>query len=170
MHKIIVIGCPGVGKTTFAKELAKKTNLPLVHLDYHYYDLPKNYHNDKDAWKNLVRSLVAKDRWIIEGNYKSTFDVRLPAADTIIFFDYPRYVAMWRALKRRIQYRNKLRTDMPAGWKEKLDLDFVKFIWNFNANVKPMIHELLPQYKDRKTVIILNTPKETHAFLRSLDG
>ena len=33
MKRVIVIGCPGSGKTTFAEKLHKNTGLPLFHLD-----------------------------------------------------------------------------------------------------------------------------------------
>lgn len=167
MNKIVIIGCPGVGKTTFSRELAKRTNLPLIHLDYYYHDLPKDYENNKDAWRSQVHDLVAGDTWIIEGNYKSTFDIRLPAADTIIYLDYPRRVAILRAIKRRIQYLRKRRAEMPTSWQEKLSPDFVKFIWHFNANVRPSIHTLLSQYKKDKAIILLHSPQDTKNYLRS---
>lgn len=128
MKRVVIIGCPGAGKSTFSRQLAQATNLPLVHLDFYYHDDRFDYQHDKHEWRKLVALLADKERWIIEGNYKSTFELRFPRADTIIYFDYPRYISVWRTLKRRAQYHNKLRPEMPANWQEKISPEFMKFV------------------------------------------
>lgn len=89
MKKIAVIGCPGAGKTTFSKELSKRLSLPLYHLDFFHYDESFNYQQDEDAWRQRVMALSQEPSWIIDGNHKSTFDIRFDNADTIIYLDYP---------------------------------------------------------------------------------
>lgn len=169
MKRVVVIGCPGAGKTTFSRQLADVTKLPLIHLDFYYHDAKFDYENDKDAWRELVKSLVDKNEWIIEGNYKSTFELRFPRADTIIYFDYPRRISVWRTLKRRVQYRNTLRLEMPAGWKEKISPKFMKFVWNFNKTERPMIYELIQRQKD-KNIVILKSAAETRKYLESVQS
>lgn len=169
MKRIVIIGCPGVGKTTFSRKLAAKTNLPLTHLDSYYHDTKHDYQNDKQAWKQLVSSLVNKDKWIIEGNYKSTFELRFARADTIIYLDFPRRTAIYRTLKRRIQHHSKLRPEMPANWKEKISPKFMQFVWSFNATEKPMMYTLLAQQKD-KNIVILKNGQETDAYLQMLQA
>lgn len=162
---MIIIGCPGTGKTTFAFQLARLTRLPLEHLDYHYYDERFDFAANRPAWRDHVAGMVAADRWIIEGNYKSTFDIRMPRADTIIFFDYPRRVAMWRALKRRVMYHRTLRPDMPPTWKEHISTGLAKTIWQFNARNRPAIHELLAAQPPHKMVVVFKRPADAQAYL-----
>lgn len=167
MKRIVIIGCPGAGKTTFSRQLAAITRLPLVHLDYYYHDDKFDYENDKASWRNKVNELVDKNEWIIEGNYKSTFELRFARADTIIYFDYPRRISVWRTLKRRVEYRNKQRAEMPPSWKEKISPKFMKFVWDFNETERPMIYELLKS-QDNKKIIILKNPLETKQYLSEL--
>lgn len=164
MKRIAVIGCPGAGKTTFSQKLARQIDVPLVHLDYYYHDTTRNYSDDKASWQKRVTSFVDQDSWIIDGNYKSTFGLRLPRADTIIFFDFPRRTVVYRILKRRLTYHNRLRPDMPEGWKEKVSRNFIKFVWNFNSKERRRIYELLSKYDD-KDIVIFKKPQQVREYL-----
>lgn len=166
MNKVSVIGCPGAGKTTFARELASSTELPLIHLDRIYHDQSYSYHTDTESWRSRVLGEAKKKRWIIDGNYKSTFDIRLPASDTIIFLDYPTHISLWRAMKRRIHFRTRVREDMPPTWKEKLGWDFFVFIVKFNQAVAPRLRQLLESYPE-KEVIILRSPRQAKTYLEA---
>jgi adenylate kinase family enzyme len=169
MQRVIVIGCPGTGKTTFAVQLAKLTSLPLEHLDFYYHDDQYDYQHNRLAWREKVTELVSPNRWIIEGNYKSTLDVRLPWADTIIYFDYPRRIAVWRSLKRRILNHRKPRPGMPSNWREKITPEFARIVWQFNTRERPRIYELINQYKSDKTATIFKSPLEAQAYLEALN-
>jgi adenylate kinase family enzyme len=168
MKRVSVIGCPGAGKTTFSRELARNTGLPLIHLDFMYHDQSYSYQTDKDSWRSRVLSEAKKKQWIIDGNYKSTFDLRLPKSDTIIFLDYPTYLSIWRAIKRRIHFSKKAREDMPPTWKERLGWDFFVFILKFNHSIAPRMRQLLQSYTD-KDVIILHSPREANMYLVKSD-
>src|SRR5690348_1173305 len=109
MKRVVVIGSPGAGKTEFSRRLAGATGLPLVHLDLIYHDETKDYKQNRESWLGAVQTEVSRPHWIIDGNYKSTFDLRLPAADTILFLDYPTHLSLFRAFKRRLQYARKVR-------------------------------------------------------------
>lgn len=154
--RILIIGCPGAGKSTFAQKLAQQAELPLIHLDKLYHetnrwsDDPKQ---KKGEWRRFVISLCDQDEWIMDGNYTSTLDIRIPRANLVIFLDFPRRIALFRALKRLIIYRNKLRPDMPQGWKEQYNNDFFKKIWNFNTTHRPQIIHILNQNKAIDTVV-----------------
>ena len=87
MKKIIVIGCPGSGKSTFAGKLNKKTGLPLFHLDNIWWKEDKT-NISKEEFDQILNSIVCQDKWIIDGNYKRTFEIRMNACDTIFFLDY----------------------------------------------------------------------------------
>jgi adenylate kinase family enzyme len=98
-HRVLVIGCPGAGKTAFARKLAKSTGLPLIHLDFHHWrpgwQLP-----DLKVWRQQVVALAAAPAWIMDGNYSNTYDVRMPRADTVIWLDYSHRICMRRVLLR----------------------------------------------------------------------
>ena len=87
MQKILVIGCCGAGKSTFSRKLNNIINLELIHLDQ-YYHKPNWEEPDKEKWEKIVSHLVQKPSWIMDGNYKGTFDVRFKEANTIIYLDY----------------------------------------------------------------------------------
>jgi adenylate kinase family enzyme len=167
MKKVVVIGSPGAGKSIFATKLATATNLPLIHLDSLYHQSDKNYENNKSAWRRKVQELINEKSWIIDGNYSSTFDLKLPAADTIIFLNYPSYLCLWRVLKRRFKYRNRMRPDMPSTWREKADWGFIKYVASFKRQDATYIENLLEKYKD-KEVIILTSPGSTNYYLSKI--
>ncbi len=170
MNKVVVIGCPGSGKTYFSKRLSEITGLPLIHLDRLYHDkrLPTEAHKKRPIWLNEVSKLVKGEKWVIDGNYKSTFDIRLSAADIVIIFNYPRYLVLYRLLKRRIMYHNTLRADMPIGWQEKIDRTFFKFVWNFKEDDYPNMKAKVSEYSKGREVILFNSPVETERFLNSM--
>jgi adenylate kinase family enzyme len=166
MMRVVIVGCPGAGKTVFARKLVVKTGLPLVHLDYYYHDKSKNYETDKTAWTKKVESLVAKDRWIMDGNYSSGFPIRFKRADIVIFFDYPRRLVLYRMFKRRLIYQFKRRTDMPAGWREKIPWKFLKFVWNFNKNYRHRITDILYS-DDQKNTVVFRSPADADQYLNN---
>ncbi|HEX3568823.1 MAG TPA: hypothetical protein VHT70_04070 [Candidatus Saccharimonadales bacterium] len=165
MKKVLVIGSPGAGKTTFSKKLAAKVDLPLHHLDYYYHDNHFNYKNDTVAWRKKVTDLVNQPEWILDGNYKSTFDIRFPMADTIIFLDYPRRVALGRALLRRIKLQGKVRGDMPANWNEKFELSLLRFIWSYNGVERPKLYQLLQKGQPGQQIIIVKSSAQADSYL-----
>ena len=164
MKRVVIIGSPGSGKSTFAAALSKKTGLPVIHLDYYYHQKDKNYQSDSKAWRKKVGELIKNDKWIMDGNYASSYDLRLPAAKTIILFNFPRYIAMWQVIKRRVKYHNKPRSDMPDTWKEKADWEFIRYVWGFKKKYDSDIRSILESYKD-KEVFIFNSKGEAKIFL-----
>jgi adenylate kinase family enzyme len=168
VKRVLVIGSPGAGKTTFSRALADRIGLPLYHLDYFYHDSRFDFQKDKDAWRRKVTELTQQSEWIIDGNYKSSFDVRFPRADTIILLDYPRSVALHRAILRRIKLHGKVRDDMPANWKEKFSFGLLKFIWSYNKAERPKLYELLKKAPPTQQIVILQNSRQTDAFLAAI--
>ena len=158
MKKIIVIGCPGSGKSTFARALHNKTGNSLYHLDMMYWNADKTT-MEKSVFLERLSAVLEKDGWIIDGNYGSTMELRMAACDTVIFLDYPLDVCL-DGIKER---RGKPRSDMP--WIEtEEDTGFIDFIKNYNEQQKPKVLELLEKYSD-KNIIILESREQADAFL-----
>lgn len=168
MKKAIVIGCPGAGKSVFSRDLAERTGLPLIPLDSLYHLDVWDEGRKKEQWRERVIELVAEPEWIVDGNYKSTLETRIIAADTVVFLDYPRWLCVWRALKRHIEYRNKRRPDMPPEWRERLGREFLRFIWTYRREQRPEVLRLLSLHRQGRSMAILTNPAEADAFLASL--
>ncbi|MEG1256556.1 DNA topology modulation protein [Clostridium sp.] len=167
MNKIAVIGSGGAGKSTFSRKLGELISIPVYHLDSLYWS-PGWIETPKDKWEPIVEGLAKKEEWVIDGNYGNTLDIRLKAADTIIFLKMPTYLCLYRIIKRRFMYQGKTRPDMNAGCEEKLDLEFVNWVWSFNRKRAPGILEKIERYEGEKKVIILKSPSEVEAFLKSI--
>lgn len=168
-QRIAVVGSPGAGKTTFSRELAKKTDLPIIHLDTYYHDRTKAYYNanDRQAWLDKVHELIKPKKWIIDGNYSSTFPLRFQKADLIVFLDYPRRISFGRTVTRIIKSRWKKRTEMPIGWKDTFDFEFLKFVWLYNSQYRAKVTDQLDESSSKKTLIFRH-PSEAQKFLESL--
>lgn len=167
MNKIILIGSGGSGKSTLAKQLGDKLNIKVHHLDALFWK-PNWEGVSKEEQRTVQNELIKEENWIIDGNYGGTMDIRLKAADTIIFLDIHRTICVYRAFKRVIQYRNKTRPDMGAGCEERFDLPFFKWIWEYPKAKRPTILKGLEQLPKEKKVIILKSPNEVREFLKRI--
>lgn len=167
MNKIIILGSGGAGKSTLAKELGQILQIPVYHLDALFW---------KPGWEPIGREklaahqeeIVAKDQWIIDGNYGSTLNIRLQAADTAVLLDYSTLRCLYRIVKRRIQYQGKTRPDMGENCKEKIDLEFFLWVARFKRGKTPAIKEKLRQV-EKLQIFHHTSPKQTRDFLTSLN-
>lgn len=167
--RIMIIGSGGSGKSTFARNLGEKTGLPVIHLDKEYWK-PNWQETAKDEWHRKVEEFVERDSWIIDGNYGGTMDIRLNKADTVIFLDLPTVTCIYSIIKRRIIYLNKTRPDMCDGCKEKMDLEFFLWVWNYKKRSRPKIIERLDSFKnENKNIIIFKTRKQVNRFINKLN-
>lgn len=168
MERVAVIGSGGAGKSTFSRQLGTMTGLPVYHLDSLHWK-PGWVPTAREVWDELMGRLVEKERWIIDGNYGRTMDARLQAADTIIYLDMPRYLCMYRIVKRRIMYHRQTRPDMTEGCPERLDLEFVKWVWNYHKNRRETTLQKLERLSTEKQVVILRNPREVKRFLDQVE-
>lgn len=127
MKKVIVIGSGGAGKSTFSRQMGDITGLPVVHLDLEYWR-PGWVKTPKDEWNQKVTEMIARDEWIMDGNFGGTRELRAGSADTIVFLDIPRRVCIYRVCKRYLRFRGGNRPEMSEGCNEKLDLEFLLWI------------------------------------------
>ncbi len=158
MKKIIVIGCSGSGKSTFARELHKRTGIPLYHLDMMYWNADKTV-AERDAFLKRLNGVLFEDAWIVDGNYSSTMELRMTACDTVVFLDYPPEVCL-DGVRARI---GQPRSDMPWTESEE-DGEFLKYIKSYNAEQRPRVFELMQKFDD-KNIIVFKSRKEADEFL-----
>lgn len=163
MKRILIIGGNGSGKTTFAKKLSAKTGLPLIHLDKLYWKDNWQHVTQEEFDKRLTPELL-KSEWIIDGNMKRTLPVRLKYCDTVIFFDFPRSVCLWGAIKRSIMNYGKSRDDMGGYCPEKISTAFYKSIWCGNKAMTETFYKLI-MLQDNIKVIIFKSRKDIERFL-----
>jgi adenylate kinase family enzyme len=157
--RIAIIGCCGAGKSTLARTLGEKLNLPVIHLDSYYWQ-PGWQESEQDKWLAIQQELIKGDRWIIDGNYGSTMDTRLARANTIIWLDFNRYLCLWRVIKRYLLYAGSTRPDMAKGCPEKFNWEFLQYVWNFSQAHRLKIVEKLTKYQANKQIIILQNPQQ----------
>ena len=158
MKKVIVIGCPGSGKSTFSRALRERTGLPLYHLDMLYWNADRTT-VEKSVFRARLAAIIEGDEWIIDGNYGSTMELRLAACDTVFFLDYPADVCLEGVRTRR----GKPRNDMP--WVEtEEDEEFTEFIKSYNSESRPRVLELLEKYSD-KSIHVFESREEADRYL-----
>ena len=151
MKKIIVIGCPGSGKSTFSKSLHKITKIPLYHLDMLFWNEDKTT-VEKSVFLDRLLKVIQNDEWIIDGNYSSSMELRIQSCDTVIFLDFPLEVCL-NGIKER---KGKPRSDMPWIESDEDDAEFIEFIKNYNSQSRPKVTELLKRYSHKDIYIFSN--------------
>ena len=162
MKKVIVIGCPGSGKTTFAEKLHRITGLPLYYLDAIWHK-PDQCHITREDFDARMSDIFATPAWIIDGNYNRTIEMRLQQCDTVFLFDLPTALCIQGATERL----GKGRYDLP--WVEKeLSEELKRSIEEFPRSSLPRIYELLERYQDGRRVTVFHSREAADAYLQAI--
>jgi adenylate kinase family enzyme len=164
MHRVLVAGGSGAGKSTFARRLGERLALPVIHLDAHYWrsgwQMPP-----LEEWREQVKALIAAPAWVMDGNYSDSYDIRMPRADSFIWLDYPRWTCMRRVLRRTFRDYGRTRPDVAEGCREKFDPGFLRFVWEFRSKYRPRIVEGLARHGSHLRVTHLHNDREVEEFL-----
>ena len=162
MKKVIVIGPSGAGKSTFARALRDKTGLPLYYLDMLWHK-PDKTNITQEEFDARLAEMLREEKWIMDGDYSRTLELRFKACDTVFFLDYPLEVCLQGVEDRR----NKPREDMP--WIEtEPDLEFIQWIRDFFQIRRPKVLALLAQYREGREIHIFHSRDEANTYLASL--
>lgn len=161
MKKVIVIGCPGAGKSTFARRLRDATGLPLHYLDMLYHK-PDKTTLSREEFDRRLDEIMAGDSWIIDGNYRRTMERRLERCETAIFLDFPTEVCLSGAEERI----GMMREDLP--WTASMDDRFRQKIVNFSESQRADICGLLERYRAGREILIFHSRAEADAYLDTL--
>lgn len=163
MKKALVIGCPGAGKSTFARKLRDRTSMPLYYLDmiWHRAD---GTNISREEFDRQVREITCREQWIIDGNYLNTLEMRLQKCDTVFLLDYPMELCLAGA-KERI---GKKREDLP--WIEtEFDQEFRQWIVDFPEDQLPQIYRMLEKYSGSRKLFVFRKREDADAYLASLE-
>jgi len=149
-----------------ARTLGKKLHLPVTHLDQLWW---------KEGWENVsqeefnekLQAVLDGDRWIIDGNYGRTMEMRLQKCDTVIYLEFSRWACLWGLLQRLTQSYGRVRPDMSAGCPERFDWEFVKWIWNYNRDNRVKNSTYLAKTRQAEKIILKNR-REVRNFLAAI--
>lgn len=163
--RIILVGSGGSGKSWLAKQLANITGYKMIHLDCEFWQ-PNWTKTPKEEWIEKQKGFIKGEKWIIDGNYNSSMELRFAAADLVIFLDINRFICMWSAYKRH----GKKRSDLPYYLEEKMNyefIDFLKYIWTFKKTGKKRKLDLHEKYPESE-FLVLKSRRMVREFLKSI--
>lgn len=154
IQKIAIIGGPGTGKSTLAKNLGKEMKLPVYHIDgiHHLKNWEIRPTQERDA---IVSEKVKEPKWVIDGTYKATLEERVINADLIIFLDYSTIAKLKGILSRYFKNKGQEKPEIP-GCKEKMDWKFIQLTIKWNKIKRKIVKDILDRYKDKKILIFKN--------------
>ncbi|MCD8893608.1 topology modulation protein [Mammaliicoccus sciuri] len=163
-QRIMVIGCPGSGKSTLSNKLHNNLGIPLYHLDEIKWQ-NSNKSIDSETFEEILKNITQLDEWIIDGNYNSTLELRMREADIVIWLNYSRAICIFRVFKRFLQsfYRKS-----EGGNPKRVSWSFIKFVWNFKDNNDKRLLDLKDKYSNQNEWIILKSKYDTKLFCDKL--
>ncbi|GAB2183655.1 P-loop NTPase family protein [Roseibium sp. LAB1] len=168
MKRVVIAGCPGSGKSRAARTLSDLTGLPVIHLDSHYWQ-PGWQRPSPEAWRATMKELIARPRWIMDGNYGSTLDLRLKAADTLVYLDFSTRLCASRVLRRSFLGLGGTRGgELPDGCLERFDWPFFKFVLNYRRSRRDRDLESMRAFSGTRHVF--TRPRQLKRFLTGLNS
>ena len=163
MKRILVIGCPGAGKTYFAKNLSNAIGIPVVHMDNLYWKKDRTSVSDEQLSK-LLLPYLEKEKWIVDGNYHQTLEQRLKYATDVFFLKMSRDECIEGILERIDQPRD----DIPWVETKKDAVELISWTIDYEERTKADEEALLAKYAKIK-VHIFNSREEVNKYLKSLE-
>jgi adenylate kinase family enzyme len=167
--RILVIGCSGGGKSTLSQRLAHRFDLTYISIDRDIFWLPGWTERPRTKQREIIAEMVAKERWIMDGSNPSTFDLRLPRTDLVIWMRISRLVCIWSVLKRWIMFFGRTRPEMAPGCIEKIDWEFVRFIWTYDQKFAPRFVDGIATHGPEVPVLQLKSRRQARELLDLLD-
>ena len=167
-RRILVIGSSGSGKSTLSRALSGMLDLPYISLDRSFFWLPGWILRERGEIRGVIAQAVAGERWVMDGTSPGTLDLRLPRVDLVVWLRMPRLLCIARVLKRCIRYAGRSRPEMAPGCPEKIDREFLGYIWNFERRQVPEILDALAVYGADVPVVGLHSPAEVRDLLARL--
>ncbi len=167
MKRVIIIGCGGAGKSTLARKLGELTGIPVVHLDRLFWK-PGWEERSPEEFDPMVQTELEKEAWIMDGNFNRTLPLRMKYCDTVIYLDFSKVACLLGVLKRVVMTYGKVRPDMGEGCPERLDVAFLKWVWNYNKNKRESNYRLLNEATHAETIVLKNR-RSVRRFLKQIE-
>jgi adenylate kinase family enzyme len=166
--RILIFGPSGAGKSTLARRVGARLGLPVVHLDAINWN-PGWVQTERERFRERVAEAASRETWVMDGNYTTHLDLRLPRAEAVIWLDLPRHVYFPRAVWRTIRNYGRARDDIGPGCPERFDLAFFRdWVWTYPVHSRARHAELLANLPAGIRGIILRSPGEVAEFTRNL--
>jgi len=166
-RRIAIVGPPGSGKSTLAIELGRILELPVWHLDTLWWR-PGWVEAGEAVFDAELAAVVATDDWIVDGNYSRTIPMRVARAEAAIMLDFPRTLCLYRVLKRRLMYAWRPRPDMAPGCPEKVDREFIRWLWDYPTRSRPRVLQMLRSFGEAHPFVHLDRPHDVRVLLALL--
>ena len=166
--RVLVIGCSGSGKSTLARKLATRLGLPYVSMDREIFWLPGWQSRPRADALARLRDIVARERWILDGTSPGTLPLRLPRSHLVLWLRPPRWLSLYGVVSRWLRYRGRSRPEMADDCPEKIDREFLTYVWNFEKTESPEIARTLAAYGRDVPVCVLKSRRDAHRLLASV--
>lgn len=165
MQRIMVIGPCGSGKSTLARRLGERLGIPAYHLDKIMWSAGWIEREERE-WSPELDAIVARDRWVIDGNDSNTMAVRLERADKVVYLDFAPWRCLWRVLVRIATMRGETRPDMAEDCPERLDFGFLWYVATWHRKPRRRTEATLAGFKHK--IVRLRTPSALERWMDSL--
>ena len=169
MKRVMILGSAGSGKSTLARQIGVIVGLPVIHLDSLFWNAGWVETPD-DEFLRKVENAASDEKWVIDGNYSRTMDVRLARAETVIFLDFNRYFCLFRVVRRWWRNRGRTREDLAEDCPDKLDKEFLAWVWTYPKRSRPRTLALVDELRSSKKVYHFKTRRSVKKFLEGLDA
>lgn len=163
----MIIGQPGSGKSTLARAVGDIRQLPVFHMDHIHWT---------SGWverpvaekREQVAEVHALESWVFEGGMSSTWPERLARADALIWVDLPVTQRALRIGQRWLRYRGRTRPDLPAGCPERLDPDFLSYVWRTRNSGRAKAAEIYGKARPDQKLFHLRSQRAINGFTHAL--
>ena len=163
----LIAGCSGAGKSTLARAVGHILGLPVIHLDHHFWNAGW-VETPRADWEEKNQQLIASDRWVIDGNYAGSLDIRLRRAQHLVLIDTPPWRCLTRVLRRYRRHRVEGRPDVPDDCPERLpDLEFISYILSYRRRSRPRVLRKVAAHPN-VDLTVLRSDAEIQSFLARL--
>jgi adenylate kinase family enzyme len=163
--RILVMGCSGGGKSTLSQEICAHLVLPYVSMDREFFWLPGWVKREKSDERARIAGKVAEPRWLIDGTAPSSFDLRLPRTELVLWVRVPCWLCMWGTAYRAVRWLGRSRPDMAPGCPERIDWEFLRYIWTWERKFAPKVLAGLAEHGPEVPIIQLKSRSDMRKLL-----
>lgn len=168
-QRVLVIGCSGSGKSTLAQKLGDRLGLPHISMDREIFWLPGWQMRPKPEQLARLQDIVAQERWMLDGTSPGTLPLRLPRTHLVLWLRPPRWMSLYGVISRWLRFRGRSRPEMTEGCPERIDREFLAYIWNFEERQSPEIEANLATFGPGVPVCVLKSRAENRQLLAMME-